>query len=74
MKGKWAKGGLIKKTRVFDTQKFFVIGISKSTSLFDYGVCDDFEGAKQVADKQGSEDLTCYVYSDDNRVLYSTER
>ena len=74
MRGKWAKGGFIKSKKPSDSKKFFVMGISKSTSLFDYGVYDDFEEAKRVANKQESEDLTCYVYSDDNRVLYSTER
>jgi len=75
MKGKWAtKGGFSKNKQSSDPQKFFVIGISKDTSLFDYGVHDDFEKSKQLADAQGSEDLTCYVYSSDNRVLYSTER
>ena len=74
MRGKWAKGGFIKSKQSTNSKKFFVVGISKSSSLFDYGECDNFEEAKQLADKQVSEDLTCYVYSDDNRVLYSTEK
>ena len=73
MRGKWAKGGFIKSKKPSDSKKFFVMGISKTISLFEYGVYDNFEEAKQLADKQSSEDLTCYVYSDDNRVIYSTE-
>ena len=72
MRGKWAKGGFIKSKISSDSKKFFVVGISKTSSLIDYGKVDTFEEAKQLADKHMSEDLTCYVYSDNNRVLYST--
>jgi len=74
MKGKWAKGGLIKLTSPLKPVTFRVVGVSKSNSLFNYGIFDNFEAAQKIADENMLEGLTCYVYSDDNRVLYSTER
>ena len=74
MRGKWAKGGFIKLASSLKSETFRVISISKSDSLCDYGIFETFEAAQKTADKHMSEDLTCYVYSDDNRVLYSTER
>ena len=74
MRGKWGKGGFIKLASPLKPTMFRVVGVSKSDSLFNYGTFETLEEAQKIADKNMSEGLTCYVYSDDNRVLYSTER
>ena len=73
MRGKWGKGGLIKRFLPENLQ-FFVVGISDQETLIHLGRCDDLESDRHLADQNTSERLTCYVYSDDNRVLYSTEK
>ena len=74
MRGKWAKGGLIKRPDPTENTEFTVVGVSESSTLYDYGRFTNLEEAKQQADKNASKDLTCYVYSEDNRVIYSTEK
>jgi len=73
MRGKWSKGGLIKRS-VPKSLQFFVVGISDEEALCNLGRYDDLESARKLADQNMSESLTCYVYSDDNRIIYSTER
>ena len=72
MRGKWSKGGFIKKNTNKPTS-FLVVGISDSNALLDFGRFTNFEEAKEIAKINATKDLTCYVYSDDNKVKYSTE-
>ena len=72
MRGKWSKGGFVRKN-IRKPTSFLVVGISDSNALLDFGRFTNFEEAKEIAQIKAEKDLTCYVYSDDNKVIYSTE-
>ena len=72
------KGRLIKKQkRVQDNSTSFrVVGIVDGGSdLKSYGIYPTLVLAKQIALAKRYEEsrMTCFVYTDDNRVIFSTE-
>ena len=72
------KGRLIqkpqnKKRNRVEEQKFRIIASSDDlTNFWTVGYSPTFERAKNEIDNLGTSDVIYYIYSDNNRVLYST--
>ena len=69
------KGRLIQKSLTRNSESYRVIGIVDGQDLKPYGTYPTLALAQQVAlAKRFEEDkMTCFVYTDDNRVVFSTE-
>ena len=71
------KGRLIQRQkRLTDNSKSYrVVGILDGSDLKAYGIYPTFALAQQVALAKRYEEsrMTCFVYTDDNRVVFSTE-
>lgn len=54
-------------------QLYKIIGVSsKDNKPFDVGTYKNFEQAKQYIDNNTSDSISYYVYTDENRILYSS--
>ena len=75
-KSRRRKGKLIQKKKdwTISSQYYRVIGVVEGT-LEDFGVYPSLPLAKSVAQerKYSKSKMTCFVYTDDNRIVFSTE-
>ena len=62
-----------KKTLTQPSEQFTVFIMDDDTTI-EIGKFNELEEAKQVADKNSSEEFIGFVYSKDNRVVFSTLR
>ena len=60
-----------KKTLTLSSEQFTVF-IMDDDNTIEIGKFNDLEEAKQAADKNSSEEFIGFVYSKDNRVVFST--
>ena len=60
-----------KKTLTQPSEQFTVFIMDDDTTI-EIGKFNELEEAKQVADKNSSEEFIGFVYSKDNRVVFST--
>jgi len=71
------RGRLLKSNQTLTnpTSSFRVVGIVDGSDLKDYGIYPTIALAKEVAKARQYDEsqMTCFVYTTDNRVVFSTE-
>ena len=53
---------------------YSVIAVKSNQEPIQLGLFDGIDHAKAIADEHTVENVFCIVYSDQNRIVYSTER